>query len=229
MFPLLVISAIAALGAGALPIDEELEHPFIEPKLIRMETCLSCHPEKQDAKFVHTAVRMGCENCHLVTSENSRTTIRFVAKQAELCIRCHAEKKGAVLHGPYKRGQCLVCHDAHRGAFEAQVRAEVNTLCLSCHGSDQASVKVKAATGEVLLLGNQKLSREEYHQAPKLRLDPSGTTGHPILGHPVTGKDPHGKDLNCLSCHDPHSSALSGLMPHGVETEKDLCARCHHH
>jgi predicted CXXCH cytochrome family protein len=109
------------------------------------------------------------------------------------------------------------------------VRAEANTLCLSCHGSAQASVRVNTATGEVSLLGNQKMSLDEYRQAPKLGLDPSGTTGHPILGHPVTGKDPHGKELNCLSCHDPHSSAVSNLMPHGIEKGKDLCARCHPH
>ena len=219
-----------ALGAGAtlgvLPCHgvDQIEHPFIDQKQIKSETCLTCHPTKQDAKFVHTAIRMGCEICHHAVSENQRTIITLVETGGQLCASCHEAKNEPVLHGPYKAGQCLICHDPHIGAFKDQIRADVNTLCLSCHGLGQPNVKVRAETRQVSVLGNQSLSWEEYRQALKLDLDPSGTLGHPIVGHPVTGKD-----LNCLSCHDPHSSALPNLMPHGIEKEKDLCAQCHKH
>jgi predicted CXXCH cytochrome family protein len=73
------------------------------------------------------------------------------------------------------------------------------------------------------------MSLEVYRQAPKLGLDPGGTSGHPMMGHPLTGKDPRSKDatMSCLSCHDPHSSALPKLMAAGVKSQEALCSQCH--
>jgi predicted CXXCH cytochrome family protein len=226
---LLVASALVMSKATGLSGEDMIEHPFIERKDIKPETCLTCHPEKKGAKFVHTALEMGCTNCHRVTSENNKTTITLRATGGDLCAICHAGKKDAVLHGPYAAGQCLVCHDPHTGDYPAQTRAEINTLCLSCHGTGQSSVKANPETQLVMLLGNQIVSLNDYRQAPKLELDRGGTSGHPVKGHPLTGKDPRKKDgtLNCLSCHDPHSSALPNLMPAGVKSQTDLCAQCH--
>jgi predicted CXXCH cytochrome family protein len=182
---LLVISALSALKlnrlfadyAGDPPlIDNEdnksaiwsAEHPFIEKRDIKLETCLTCHPGKQDAKFVHTAVGRGCENCHQAASENYKTTITLLATGGDLCAMCHVAKKNPVLHGPYKAGQCLVCHDPHTGAYKAQLRAAVNILCLSCHGLGQPNVKVDPQTKSVVLLGEQKESLDEYARAPKI-------------------------------------------------------------
>jgi predicted CXXCH cytochrome family protein len=164
-----------------------------------------------------------------VVSENDQTTITLRATGGDLCTTCHAAKKNAVLHGPYRAGQCLVCHDPHTGDRPDQIRAEINTLCLSCHGTGQSGVKVNPETQLVALLGNRTVSLDDYRQAPKLELDRGGTSRHPITGHPVVGKDPRRKDamLSCLSCHDPHSSALPNLMPAGAKSEADLCAECH--
>jgi predicted CXXCH cytochrome family protein len=221
---LLAASALVMSKATGVSGEDMIEHPFIERKDIKPETCLTCHPEKKGAKFLHTALEMGCTSCHRVDSENSKTTITLRATGGDLCAICHAAKKEAVLHGPYAAGQCLVCHDPHTGDYPAQTRAEINTLCLSCHGTDQSNVKANPETQLVMLLGNQIVSL-----APKLELDRGGTSGHPVKGHPLTGKDPRKKDgtLNCLSCHDPHSSALPNLMPAGVKSQSDLCAQCH--
>jgi predicted CXXCH cytochrome family protein len=206
-----------------------LEHPLVETKDIKSETCLKCHPTKNNGKFVHTIVGTGCENCHQAVTENNKTTITLLATGGDLCAMCHEAKKDPVQHEPAKAGQCLVCHDPHTGAYKAQIRAEVNTLCLSCHGEGQTNVKVNAETKLVAILGRQVISLDEYSQAPKLGLDSSGSSGHPIMGHPLTGRDPRKKDtpLNCLSCHDPHSSALPKLMPAGLQSDLDLCAQCH--
>jgi predicted CXXCH cytochrome family protein len=212
-----------------VPAEEPIAHPLIERKDIKSETCLTCHPEKKQGKFVHSAVGMGCENCHQATSERNKTTITLVATEGDLCAMCHEASKDPFQHGPFKAGQCLVCHDPHTGDYKAQTRAPVNALCFSCHGQNPLDVKVNTETTLVTMLGNQVVSLEAYRQAPKLALDLSGTSGHPVVGHPLTGRDPRSKDgiLSCLSCHNPHSSALPKLMPAGLRSDLDLCAECH--
>ena len=63
------------------------EHPYIEPKDIKSETCLGCHPDKKEGKFVHSAVASGCETCHQATSEKEKeeTTVTLVAQGGKLC------------------------------------------------------------------------------------------------------------------------------------------------
>ena len=118
----LLLLAIFLLPPTQISAEEPIEHPFIEPRDIKRETCLTCHPEKKQGKFVHTATRTGCENCHAVTSERNRTAITLIATGGQLCVRCHEVKTEPVLHGPYKDGQCLFCHDPHSSEFRAQTR-----------------------------------------------------------------------------------------------------------
>jgi predicted CXXCH cytochrome family protein len=221
----------ALLLSVDLPVAEgqTTEHPFIEPDAIKSETCLTCHPDKKEGKFVHSAVAMGCESCHQAASENGKTSLALVATGGELCAMCHEAKKDPVLHRPYRDGQCLICHDPHTGNFPRQARVETNVLCLSCHGVNRPDVKVNREVRTVSLLGNQTLSIEDYRLATKIGLDRSGTRGHPIMGHPIAGKDPRQKDatLSCLSCHTPHGSALPKLLPADVKSQIGLCGECH--
>jgi len=209
--------------------EQTTEHPFIEPDAIKSETCLTCHPDKREGKFVHSAVAMGCESCHQAAAENGKTSMALVARGGELCAMCHEAKKDPVLHRPYGDGQCLICHDPHTSNFPRQARAETNILCLSCHGVNRPDVKINREVRTVSLLGSQTLTIEDYRLATKLGLDRSGTRGHPIMGHPITGKDPRQKDarLSCLSCHTSHSSALPNLMPADVNPDAGICAQCH--
>lgn len=227
LLPLLAILLFSL--SGTTWAQEMTEHPFIEPHDIRSETCLTCHPDKKEGKFVHSAVTLGCERCHHAASENGRTTITPVATGGELCATCHKAKNDPVLHGPYKNGQCMTCHDPHTSNFPRQARAEANTLCLSCHGVNQPDVKIDADAQEVSMLGGRIVSFADYRQAPKIGLDRSGTRGHPVTGHPVAGKDPRqeGTTLSCLSCHVPHSSAIPKLLPHDAKSDTGLCAECH--
>src|SRR5208337_1460828 len=110
--PCFLLLAILVVLPHQIPAEEPIAHPLIEQKDIKSETCLKCHPEKKQGKFVHSAVAMGCENCHEAS-------------------------KDPVQHGPYKNGQCLICHDPHCSEFKAQTRAVVNSLCLACHALRQ--------------------------------------------------------------------------------------------
>jgi predicted CXXCH cytochrome family protein len=224
--------SFACISGGILGVraEDQVEHPFIDTKDIKTETCLKCHPEKNTGKYVHTAISSGCDSCHLVESANNKTKITPTATGGDLCAMCHEAPKDPVVHGPVKAGECLVCHDPHTGDYPDQLRAATNKLCLSCHGANQPDVKVNLEIKTVALLGGQSVSLEEYRQAPKLGLDRSGTRNHPIMGHPVSGvKDPRkkGEMITCLSCHAPHSSELANLMPKGVKSSLDLCTACH--
>jgi predicted CXXCH cytochrome family protein len=203
--------------------EQNLEHPFIEQKDIKSETCLTCHPQKKQGKFVHTAVGMGCENCHQAVSENGKTTITPVATGGALCAMCHEAAKDPVLHGPYKNGECLTCHDPHSSEFKAHTRAAGNSLCLACH-------ELKQARSEpVTLFSSQKISRADFEAIPKVELDRTQRFGHPWATHPVAQvADPlhEGEEMSCLSCHTPHASAQENLIV-SLKGAQNICTACH--
>jgi len=218
----LVLLLGSLLGPGSQVSGQEKgEHLFVEAKDIKTETCLTCHPKKE-AKFVHTAVGMGCENCHQAVSENSKTRITLIATGRELCAMCHEAGKEPVQHGPYMNGQCLTCHDPHSSEFKAQTRAAANSLCLACHG-------VQAATSDpVNLFNGQNISKADFEAIPKIELDPRLRFGHPFFTHPVAEiPDPlrGGEKMSCLSCHSPHASTIQKLQV--AVKGKDLCDACH--
>ena len=220
-----ISTLLLASLALALPIVAA-EHPVPLEKDV---DCATCHEDKTKGKAVHSAIAMGCTTCHEVKTENDVTTVNLVAPKEELCFTCHEKSQDAVRHLPYDQGQCVVCHDPHTSDNPKQLRQPVVQLCFSCHGTQQPGVTVTGDTGTVTLPGNQSISVQEYGKAPKLGLDRSGTSGHPIMGHPFSGPDPRSKgaQMTCLSCHQPHSSKIQFLMPPDVKNDLELCTRCH--
>jgi predicted CXXCH cytochrome family protein len=217
---LLVICLLSPFGVYA---EEPIEHPLIQPKDIKPATCLTCHPEKKEGRFVHTAVGMGCENCHHIISEKNKTTITLFATGGDLCAQCHEAKKDPVLHGPYKNGQCLICHDPHSSQFKAQTRSAGNSLCLECHAPKRVTADA------ISLFSLQKISKADFEAIPKIELDPTLGFGHPCATHPVAEvADPlHGGErMSCLSCHAPHASTLPNLLVL-AKGGGDVCDACH--
>jgi predicted CXXCH cytochrome family protein len=216
----LVICFLLPFGVCA---EEPVEHPFIEPSDIKPETCLACHPEKMASQFVHTAVRMGCQSCHHIISEKNKTTITLLAAGGDLCAKCHELKKGPVLHGPYEKGQCLICHDPHSSEFRAETRAAVNSLCLECHSPGRAAAKT------VTLFNLKTISKADFDAIPRIELDPTRRFGHPRPTHPVAEvADPlhAGEKMSCLSCHDPHAATLPNLIALANDGGS-ICEACH--
>ena len=200
--------------------QEAAEHPFIEAKELKTETCLMCHTDKKKGKFVHSVMAMGCEACHQAASKDNKTTITLMAPATDLC---HQVAKEDVMHAPYEKHQCVVCHDPHSSNFVAHTREATNALCLQCH----LTRPIKGAT--VSLAGGIEVPSEEVKQAPKLMLDALHQNGHPWIGHPVGGRpDPlhPGEKMSCLSCHQPHSSTQENLI---IAEKKgpSVCDKCH--
>jgi predicted CXXCH cytochrome family protein len=163
---------------------------------------------------VHTAVGTGCESCHVAASTDGKTTITLRATGGELCSKCHEMNRDSVLHGPYKTGQCLICHNPHSGAYEAQTRAAASTLCLSCHMLNQPEARVNAQAKTVSLLDGITYDLSKWEDAPKIAASHfenklSGRSSAPAAAK-ESGKTNPG--ANCLACHDPHSSRAEHLL-----------------
>ena len=218
-----VLLAVCLLAPFGVSAEEAVEHPLIIPKDIKPATCLTCHPEKKEGRFVHTAIGVGCESCHHIVSEKNKTTITLLAEGGGLCAKCHEATNAPVLHGPYKDGQCLVCHDPHSSPFQAQTRAAGNSLCLECHAPRRAAAET------VSLFNFEKISKADFEAIPKIELDRTLRFGHPCATHPVSeaGDPLHaGERMSCLSCHSPHASTLPNLL--ALEKGgREFCGACH--
>lgn len=191
--------------------------------------CLQCHADKGPAqrKNQHPPVVDSCTTCHNPHSTSLPRLLK--AQQSELCLTCHEKAKGETQHGPYAAGNCTQCHDPHGADRPRFLRAETNALCEGCHKPADAGARPDDTAKTVALLWDITIPAQEYADAPKIGLDRSGSAGHPVVGHPISGKNKHAQDppITCLSCHQPHASALPKLMPEGLQRDFDLCERCH--
>ena len=212
------VNKISAADSKGPKYVETMDHPLLEPKDLKSETCLRCHSAKNEGKFVHTAVGMGCEACHQADSENSRTVMALSATGGVLCAKCHAINTKSVLHGPYQAGQCVICHDPHAAAFPAQTRASGNALCLSCHMLDQPEARVDAQTSTVSLFDGQVYDLAAWQSAPKIGARHPGNKMERTSSDPAAVKTPDkpASELRCLACHDPHASKGGHLLRSGV-------------
>jgi predicted CXXCH cytochrome family protein len=182
------------------------EHPYIDPGKIKSETCLTCHPDKNEGRFVHATGAAGCESCHRSISEKRKTTISLAAEGGGLCTGCHQVKQSVVAHFPYKTGQCLVCHNPHSSAFPGQTRAAARTLCMSCHGEGSPDVKVDVSTKTVSLLGGRGIEFATYQRAQKV------PSGHGEKSRSQSPSNSSAAEVNCLTCHNAHTSGAKGPL-----------------
>ena len=203
------------------------------------ELCVTCHADKakqiDGAKVPHPGAAEDCTDCH---SPHAGKTPSFPKPDAvSVCLGCHADQaeqaKKHVLHQPAFGQGCATCHEPHGGDRDHLLRAEGNALCLECHGPDSKPQKVEADHVLTIFGGKVKLPEDYYRKNRVAILPLRYGIGHPVEGHPVTNvMDP--KDItrvryamNCLTCHQPHSSAQAGLLAKDQENNMAFCDTCH--
>ena len=219
--------------------NPELKSPLTLPSTIKLENnqlqCTSCHDPHIDkyTKFL------------VATSQNSA-----------LCITCHQENNwttsshntstktwNAVAPNPWPyttwttvaQNACENCHNPHNAGSTYRLlkyQTEEDN-CLDCHNGDAASKNVKA-----------DFAKTYKHNV-------YGYTGihdpYDAIHNPTEGAIPNTKHVECVDCHNPHSTKSqtatapavkgsnngvvginqSGAVVNPVNNEYEICYRCH--
>ena len=201
--------------------------------------CVTCHTDQAEkiekAKFPHPGAQGDCTSCH---NPHAGKTPGFIQPDpVSACLACHSEQaegmKKAHLHQPAYGLGCATCHQPHGGNNEHLLRAQGNALCLECHGPEAKPRKLEAQHALAIFNG-EVLVPENYYQKNKVIVLPiKYGVGHPVLGHPVQDvMDPADatkvkKQINCMTCHQPHSSAQPDLLIKDQANNMAFCDNCH--
>jgi predicted CXXCH cytochrome family protein len=200
--------------------------------------CVTCHGDKAEqiekAKVQHPGAQGECVACH--NPHAGRTPGFLQPDPVNACLACHADQaeqgKKKYPHQPAFEQGCATCHTPHGGENEHLLRAaKPNTLCLECHGPDARPVPVQGSHLVTIFNGQVKLPDTYFSQV--VRLPIKYGLGHPVDRHPVVDQtDPNdltkvSKQINCLTCHQPHSGAHAGMLVNDQSNNMMFCASCH--
>lgn len=200
--------------------------------------CLTCHEEQgkkiETAKVQHPGAQGECISCHNPHGGKSPGFIQ--PDPVSACVTCHSDQsdqmKKAYLHQPAFVQGCATCHEPHGGENEHLLRAaSPNKLCLECHGPDAKPQKLESEHLVTIFDGKVRLPEDYFAKVTVLPIKYG--RGHPTDQHPVGDvMDPSDvnkvlKSVNCLSCHQPHSSAQPSLLVKDQANNMAFCITCH--
>lgn len=209
--------------------------------------CVKCHAELLTAvKYLHGPLgEKACFVCHNPASTPSKFAPKFGGK-GDLCFGCHQESKVKLsrkkyFHGSVGADECTACHDPHGSRFRYQLVDKGSPLCYLCH--DQKRIVGGKIIHEIVQddgcdtchdphASNYKAQLVDAERALCAQVEchplfKNITRGHPTTNHPLMGvRDPlrPEREFSCSSCHNPHASDFSFLLP-GVGYS--ICSKCH--
>jgi predicted CXXCH cytochrome family protein len=200
-------------------------------------TCGMCHEEQAKqiaaAKVKHPGAQEDCTVCHNPHGGMSPGFLQ--PNPVAACLACHPERvedlKKKHVHQPASDLGCATCHEPHGGNNTHLLRkANVNELCLECHGPDASPQKVEGTHLVSIFNGKVKIPENYFRKVPALPLKYG--LGHPIENHPVSDAIvPNSKTkfaMNCLTCHQPHSSNEPNMLVKDQKNDMQFCQTCHY-
>lgn len=209
--------------------------------------CAGCHKNMMEKFTRHTKVEdRTCINCHNLGKDlMANVTAENYLKNP--CFSCHREKRGMFeknyLHGPVAGGSCTICHNPHGSPYEKNLNQPVQILCTSCHTDieDELTNEVvhnpfkngrctkchdpHSTNNRWVLVKNSEEICMECHDmdtGPKWHQHPYNVVPKRELNVPLklTSKG----RLECISCHNPHSTNTEHLL----RIDQDFtCKGCH--
>lgn len=183
------------------------------------DLCLMCHEDMQSQlalPVAHAPAGGGeCTACHNPHTSNEKALL--AGKVTSVCGSCHEESLGKHVHAPYEEGNCVRCHAPHGSQNPALLVKSANSLCLECHTTLAERLRTETRHGAI---EKGCLACHAGHASDNnslLKSPPSVlcSTCHDTKAdrwravHDVPGVNSAGGD--CMSCHDPHSSAARGM------------------
>lgn len=210
----------------------------------REKICVDCHDLDQltSKPVKHAAVMEGrCLDCHDPHGGNLPKNVRAPSGNA-FCLRCHDVKaptgKGTpgpryridlgkkVVHGAFKRIDCLGCHEGGHGSDNLKLlkKAPVD-LCYGCHERKDKNRYPHSA----VVVGDCVACHDPHSSdTPKLLAKPTiqetcftchedDLTGRKVIHKPV--------EKGCDQCHDPHGAQNRNALKFGEG--KATCYKCH--
>lgn len=199
-------------------------------------TCGVCHEEQAkqiaSAKVPHPGAQEDCTTCHNPHAGQSPGFLQPGPVSA--CLVCHPERaedlKKKHVHQPASDLGCATCHEPHGGNNPHLLRrADVNALCLECHGPDASPQKVEGQPLMTIFDGKVTLPANYFSKVPVLPLKYG--LGHPTENHPVSDvtmpKTHATYKMNCLTCHQPHASNEPNMLVKDQKNDMNFCRSCH--
>jgi predicted CXXCH cytochrome family protein len=230
------------------------------------DLCVACHKNKEDLfsrvinidlpekelssppmdegvpSYHKSFIEKKCRACHKITRESPERPVVF-----KMCFQvdCHnASLVGkAFKHSDARKGNCLICHNAHGSQYGGHILNDQDKLCKSCHpllGKREKSPGDKTEEDfhdyyvalMKKLVPDWKITCSSCHgedhsgKIPETGIIPCFAC-HNFIKKLIEGKkfkpeDVHDncKDKICCECHDPHSSPYQFILKDKPETYK---------
>ena len=115
--------------------------------------------------------------------------------------------------------------------FTKSIQPVLEKRCLECHGPDAKPQKLESEHLVTIFDGKVRLPEDYFAKVTVLPIKYG--RGHPTDQHPVSDvMNPSDvnkvlKSVNCLSCHQPHSSAQPGMLVKDQANNTAFCMTCH--
>ena len=208
-------------------------------------------PGENSELLLNSNNEVGCITCHDPHNNEKGHFLRISNKGSEICLECHHMQNWELsthgnpqnpLHAGLQEVACLQCHEIHTLPTNAKLlRADENTLCLSCHDS-RADEETEIASIKNL---------EEVFEKPfihPIRINPNVTD----VGYNSDTDSPWNFGLaddrfvRCGDCHNPHAASEKNVSPvldgsmafmkgvdalgfqkEAVDYEYEVCYKCH--
>ncbi|MCF7922444.1 MAG: hypothetical protein K9M55_07070 [Candidatus Marinimicrobia bacterium] len=208
-------------------------------------------PDESSELLLTDQNQVSCITCHDPHNNEKGHFLRVSNQGSEICMECHHMQNWELsthgnpqnpLHADLEKVACLQCHEIHSLPTNAKLlRADENTLCLSCHDGSSDEVTEFASTKNL----------EEVFEKPfthPIRINPNVTD----VGYEADTDSPWNFGLaddrfvRCGDCHNPHAVTEKNISPvldgslafsRGVDAigfpkdrvdyEYEVCYQCH--